>query len=292
MYIKGVGTPMKKHIMDFLLINVGLILVSIGICLFKIPNKFATGGVSGLAIIINSFFPKIDVGPMMLIINIILIIIGFFFLGSDFGSKTVYSSFALSGIVWAIQKIYPLNKPLTDDMMLELVFAIIFPAVGSAIVFNCNASTGGTDIVAKILSKFTNLNIGKTLLLSDFLIAAGAGAVFGIKIGLYSIFGLIMKAFMIDLVIEGLNVSKQMVIISSKPEEIKNYIVAQLHRGATVYKAEGAFTHKPEEVITTVVSRRQAIKLRTFIRSIDHSAFITISNTSETIGKGFRSIDT
>lgn len=283
---------MQKRTKEFLLINVGLILVGIGICIFKIPNHFATGGVSGLSIIANSFFPKIDVGPMMLIINIILMIVGFFFLGKDFGSKTVYSSFALSGIVWAIQKIFPLHGPLTNDMMLELIFSIILPAVGSAIVFNCNASTGGTDIVAKIISKLTRLDIGKTLLLSDFLIAAGAGAVFGIKIGLYSILGLIIKAFVIDLVIEGLNISKQIVIISSKPDEIKTYIVSQLHRGATIYKAEGAFTHKPEEVITTVLSRRQAIKLRNFIRSVDRSAFITISNTSETIGKGFRSIDT
>ena len=281
---------MKKHIMDFILINVGLLLVGIGICFFKIPNNFATGGVSGLAIIASSFFKDIDVGPMMLIINIVLLIVGFIFLGPDFGSKTMYSSFALSGIVWAIQKIYPLKHSLTDDMMLELIFSIIFPAIGSAIVFNLNASTGGTDIVAKILSKHTNLNIGKTLLLTDFLIAAGAGAVFGIKIGMYSILGLSLKAFVIDLVMEGFNVSKQFVIISTKSDEIKEYIVTQLHRGATIYKAEGAFSHKTEDVISTVLSRRQAIKLRTYIRSIDDSAFITISNTSETIGKGFRSI--
>lgn len=282
---------MRKRITDFILINFGLLLVSIGICLFKIPNHFATGGVSGLAIIFSSIFANIDVGPMMMLINIILIIIGYFFLGPDFGSKTVYSSFALSGIVWLIQKIIPLNHPLTDDMLLELVYSIILPAVGSAIVFNCNASTGGTDIVAKILSKYTKLNIGKTLLLTDFMIAVGAGAVFGIKIGLYSALGLIMKAFMIDSVIEGLNISKQMVIISTKDREILDYIVNELHRGATVYKAEGAFTHQAENVISTVVNRRQAIRLRAYIRSIDPYCFITISNTSETIGKGFRSID-
>lgn len=282
---------MRKYIQDFLLINFGLILVGIGIALFKIPNHFATGGVSGLAIISSSFFPEIDVGPMMLIINIVLLGVGYLFLGSDFGSKTVYSSFALSGIVWIIQKAFPLQKPLTDDMLLELVYSIIFPAVGSAIVFNCNASTGGTDIVAKILSKYSKLNIGKTLLLTDFIIAIGAGAVFGVKIGLYSILGLIIKAFMIDFVIEGLNVSKQMVIISVKHNEILEYIVNSLHRGATIYKAEGAFTHQQENVISTIVNRRQAIKLRSFIRGLDASAFITISNTSETIGKGFRSID-
>ena len=282
----------RNFMKDFLLINIGLILVGIGICIFKIPNNFATGGVSGLAIIISSFFPRIDVGPMMLIINILLILIGFLFLGRDFGSKTIYSSFTLSGIVWFTQKTFPIKASLTGDLMLELIYSIIFPAVGSAIIFNCNASTGGTDIIAKIISKFTRLDIGKTLLLSDFIIAAGAGAVFGIKIGMYSVLGLIIKSFMIDLVIEGLNVKKQMVIISSKPDEIKNYIVNNIKRGATIYKAEGAFTSKQELVISTVLNRRQAIRLRSFIRNVDHSAFITISNTSEIIGKGFRSINT
>jgi uncharacterized membrane-anchored protein YitT (DUF2179 family) len=282
---------LKNFTKDFLLINIGLVLVGIGICIFKVPNNFATGGVSGLAIIISSFFPRIDVGPMMLIINILLMLVGFFFLGRDFGSKTIYSSFALSGIVWLIQTIFPMKASLTGDLMLELIYSIIFPAVGSAIIFNCNASTGGTDIIAKIISKFTQLDIGKTLLISDFLIAAGAGAVFGIRIGMYSVIGLIVKAFMIDIVIEGLNVKKQMVIISSKPDEIKNYIVNIISRGATIYKAEGAFTNKQEIVISTVLNRRQAIQLRTFIRSVDRSAFITVSNTSEIIGKGFRSID-
>ncbi len=281
----------RNFMKDFFLINIGLILVGIGICIFKIPNNFATGGVSGLAIIISSFFPRIDVGPMMLIINILLMLVGFLFLGRDFGSKTIYSSFTLSGIVWFTQKTFPIKASLTGDLMLELIYSIIFPAVGSAIIFNCNASTGGTDIIAKIISKFTRLDIGKTLLLSDFIIAAGAGAVFGIKIGMYSVLGLIIKSFMIDLVIEGLNVKKQMVIISSKPDEIKNYIVNNIKRGATIYKAEGAFTSKQELVISTVLNRRQAIRLRSFIRNVDHSAFITISNTSEIIGKGFRSID-
>lgn len=286
----SMGIFTRKQIRDFIFINIGLFLVAVGISLFKIPNHFATGGVSALAIILSNFFPDLNVGPIMLIINIILIVFGYIFLGGNFGSKTVYSSFALSFFVWALQSIFPLAHPLTDDTMLELVYSIIFPAVGSAIVFNCNASTGGTDIVAMILSKHTNFNIGKTLLLTDFIIAAGAGAVFGIKIGMYSILGLAIKAFMIDFVIEGLNLSKQVTIISTHPEEVKEFILKDLNRSATVYKAEGAFTHRQEEVITTVLNRKQTLKLRNFIRSIDPAAFITISNTSETLGKGFRSI--
>lgn len=279
-----------KRIGSFLMINLGLVLTAVGIHFFKVPNNFATGGVSGLAIVIGHFFPGVSVGPLMLIINIVLLIVGFLLIGASFGSKTVYSSFALSGMVWALDRAFPLSKPLTGDTMLELAFAIILPAVGSAIVFNQNASTGGTDIVAKVLNKLTSIDIGKALLLADFVITVMAGLVFGIRIGMYSFLGLIMKGFLIDTVIEGINVRKQVVIISENPEALREYIIQNLHRGATVHTATGAFTNEEKHVITTIVNRRQAIALRNYIREVDKKAFITITNTSEIIGKGFRSL--
>ncbi len=144
----------------------------------------------------------------MLIINIILVVIGFILLGRDFGSKTIYSSFALSGMVWCLEQLFPINRPLTGDTLLELIFAIMLPAIGSAIVFNSNASTGGTDIVAKILNKYTSIHIGKTLLLGTSHNGYGL-FVFGIKTGMYSILGLILKGFdILTSWIESLNVSK------------------------------------------------------------------------------------
>ena len=279
-----------KWLKSFILINLGLVLTAAGIHFFKVPNNFATGGVSGLAIVVRHFLPNISVGPLMLIINIILLIVGFALIGPSFGSKTVYSSFALSGMVWVLDQINPLSKPLTGDTMLELVFAIILPAVGSAIVFNQNASTGGTDIVAKVLNKLTSIDIGKALLLADFAITIMAGLIFGIRIGMYSFLGLIMKGFLIDTVIEGINIRKQVVIISENPEAVREYIIKNLNRGATIHKATGAFTNEEKHIITTVVNRRQALSLRNYIREVDRKAFITITNTSETIGKGFRSI--
>lgn len=275
---------------EFMLINLGLIMTAAGVHFFKVPNNFATGGVSGLAIVTRYFFPGLSVGPIMLIINILLLIVGFALIGSSFASKTVYSSFALSGMVWVLDRILPLYRPLTGDTMLELAFAIILPAVGSAIVFNQNASTGGTDIVAKVLNKLTNIDIGKALLLADFIITIMAGVVFGIRIGMYSLLGLIMKGFLIDTVIEGLNIRKQIVIISEKPEDVREYIIKNLHRGATIHMATGAFTNEEKKVITTIVNRRQVIPLRDYIREVDKKAFITITNSSEIIGKGFRSM--
>lgn len=279
-----------KKVGEFLLINLGLLLTAAGIHFFKVPNSFATGGVSGLAIVLLHFFPSISIGPIMLVINIILLIIGFALIGRTFGSKTFYSSVALSGMVWLLDRIIPMTRPLTNDMMLELFFAIILPAVGSAIVFNQNASTGGTDIVARILNKLTSIDIGKALLLSDFAITIAAGAVYGVRIGMYSVLGLILKGFIIDTVMEGFNLRKQVVVISNKPDQVRQYIIDNLHRGATVQIAYGAFTNEEKRVLTTVVNRRQAVALRQFIREIDKSAFITITNTSEIIGKGFRTI--
>ena len=151
-----------KWLKEFVLINLGLILVALGIYLFKVPNNFATGGVSGLAIVAGHFFPGLSVGPLMMVINVILLVVGLFFIGFNFGYKTVYSSFALSGMVWFFEKVFPISGPLTGDTFLELIYSILLPAVGSAIVFNQNASTGGTDIIAKILSKYTHIHIGKT----------------------------------------------------------------------------------------------------------------------------------
>ncbi len=279
-----------KKCNDFLLINLGLILVAAGIHFFKIPNHFATGGVSGLAIVIGRFSPGLAVGPLMLIINILLLLVGFAMIGRNFGSKTIYSSFALSGMVWLFGKIAPMTHPFTNDALLELIMSILLPAVGSAIVFNQNASTGGTDIVAKILNKLTDIDIGKALLVADFAITILAGFVYGIRIGMYSFLGLILKAFLIDMAIESFNLRKYMVIVSEQPELVKEYIIQNLHRGATVYDASGAYTNGQKQVITTVVNRAQAIALRKYIREIDPNSFITITNTSEIIGKGFRSV--
>ena len=280
-----------EKIKNFLLINVGLFCTALGIYYFKKPDNFAMGGVSGLAIIISNYAKDMPIGTIMMIINVVLLLVGFAFVGRDFGSKTVYSSFALSGMVWFLEKVYPINQSLTGDMFLDLIFAVILPGIGSALVFNLGASTGGTDIIAKILTKYMHVNIGKTLLMADFSITCAAVVVFGIKIGLYSILGLFLKAFIVDMVIDNLNVSKNMVIVSNKPEEVKAYIINVLKRGATVHDARGAYTNEPKEVITTIVSRKQAIALRLFIRGIDEKAFISITNTSEIIGKGFRNVD-
>lgn len=278
----------KPRLASFLLINFGLFLTAVGIVLFKIPNHFVNGGVSGLSIIITGVWPQISVGPAMTAINLILVVWGFFVLGRDFGWKTVYSSAALSAMVWLLEALVPLQGPLTHDPLLELFFAIGLPALGSAIVFNQNSSTGGTDIIAKVLSSRTPINTGMALLISDCVIAASALVVFDIQVGLYSLFGLVLKAFMIDTVIENLNVHKKMDIVTSQPDAVVDFILHRLHRGATLYQAQGAYTGQDWKIVQTVVGRRQALAIRNFLSEIDPKAFVTITTTSEIIGKGFR----
>lgn len=282
-------TVNRDQLRSFLLINAGLVLVAAGIVLFKMPNNFVTGGVSGLAIVLSGLIPGISiVGPFMAAINVLLLILGFRLVGQKFGAWTVYASLALSGMVWLMEALVPLTAPLTSDPLLELLWSIILPGVGTALVFQENASSGGTDILAKILSVKTSLNVGQALFWTDFTVAGGAFLVFGVQTGLYSLLGLILKAVLIDLVIENLNVHKKLEIITSRPEELLEYILRDLKRGATLYPVTGAFTGTAYKMIHTVVSRRQAFLIRRELKTLDPQAFVNIITTSEIIGKGFR----
>ena len=282
---------MKNTVKEYFFINLGLLLVAIGIYFFLYPNNLAVGGVSGLSIVIHSLLPAIPVGVLMLAMNLILFIIGFILLGAGFGLKTVYASVVLSGLVWLMENIFPLAEPLSDDILIQLIYGVAIMAVGHALVFYQEASTGGTDIVAKIINKYYKVDIGKSLLMTDFFIVIAATAVFGIQLGMYALLGIFANGLVIDYVIQGFNMSKQVSIISNNSQPIKDYIMHQLGRGATIYEAKGAFTGKKKEVITTVLSRREFISLRNYIKSIDAGAFITVSNTHETIGEGFNPLD-
>jgi uncharacterized membrane-anchored protein YitT (DUF2179 family) len=281
---------MKKLVYEYLMTTIGIALVSAGMYFFLIPNNLAAGGVSGLGIIIGSL-SGLPIGALMLMMNVILFIIAFIVLGTSFGVKTIYASLGLSGMIWGLERIYPLKSPLVaDELMLQLIFGILISGAGMGIVFNQNASTGGTDIIAKIINKFFHVDIGKAVLMSDFVITVFAAATFGIKLGLYALLGVIINGFVIDGMIEGMNICKNVVIISSRCEEVKAYIIHQLGRGATVYYAKGAYSDTEKQVITTVVGRKQFIKLRGFIKDIDKEAFITVNNVHEIFGEGFKNI--
>ena len=274
----------------FLLLNSGLFLTALGIALFKSPNQFAFGGTSGVSIILSTLFPRWNVGVFMWIVNLVLVVLGFFLLGWRSMGWTIYSSFALSFYVSLCEWIWPLTAPLTDDTCLEFCFAVLLPALGSAIVFNVGASTGGTDILAMILQKYTSLEIGRALMVSDLGIVAVAAFLYGPRTGMYCILGMVLKCTVVDSAIESLNLRKVCTVISQQSQLVEKFIIEELHRSATEQPAYGAYTHRRERVLVTVLTRSEAARLRIFLRKNDPGAFITIVNSSEIIGKGFRSI--
>ncbi len=280
-------TP-EQLIKEWLLLILGTTLTSVGIYFFKFPNHFSTGGVSGIAVILGHYFPDSTPGDFMMIINVALLIVGFAVFGKGFGLKTCFVSMLMSGLTWLGERLIPMSQPMTSEPLMELIFAVGFPAVGSAILFNLDASSGGTDIVAMILKKYTSLNIGNALMVSDCVITVMACVAFGMETGLYSILGLLMKSLLVDLVLENIKVHKYFHIITTHPQEIEAYITRTLHRGATELHGEGAYTHEGRTVLMTVMNRREAILLRRYVRQVDPHAFVLIMNTGEIIGKGFR----
>lgn len=279
----------KQTLLDFLLITVGTLVSAVGIYFFKFPNHFSTGGVSGLSIILNGLFPAVKASYFVTGINIVLLAIGLIFIGKGFGIRTIYASLLLSFSLQALETFVPLQGSVTGEPMLDLCFSVLLPAAGSAVLFNVSASTGGTDIVAMILKKYTSLHIGTALFCVDFLIAASSGVVFGLPIALFSMLGLLAKALVVDNVIESINLSKYFFIVTKTPDEICDYVQNQLHRSATIWYATGAYTHDSRSVVLTVLKRGQAVALQHYVRKCDPHAFVIISNTSEIIGKGFRS---
>ncbi|WBW96999.1 YitT family protein [Oceanirhabdus sp. W0125-5] len=275
---------------DFVVISIGDFLVALGLFFFLMPNSIAAGGVNGLAMVINNYLPFISIGMLMWIMNIILFIVAFLIIGPSFGAKTIYASFLLSGYIVVLEKIYPVFKPITGDVMLEMIIGIIIQGIGMAIIFNANASTGGTDIIAKILNKFFSFDIGKSLLITDVVVTLFAGITFGIAKGLYALVTVTMNGLLIDKAIESFNALKEVKIISSENEKIKEFIMNELERGTTVYHGEGGFTQKPMEILSTVVSKRQFITLKNYIKTIDKNAFIKVYDVYETFGEGFKNI--
>lgn len=276
---------------DYALLTFATIVMVIGIYVFKFPNNFTFGGVTGVAIILHAVVPSVSASTFNLAINIALLVLGFIFLGKSFGAMTVYVSLLSSFGLSFLEKHFPMQAPLTHEPVLELLFAIVLPAFAAAIMFNIGASGGGTDIVAMILKKHTSVNIGTALFIVDLLITIASCMVFDAQTGLFSLTGLLAKSLVIDSVIENINLCKYFTIICDDPEPICNFIHETIKRSATVYKAEGSYAHRQKTVILTVMKRSQAVQLRNFVKITEPNAFIMITNSSEIIGKGFRGLN-
>lgn len=293
--MKVIQSPTKARTLTtlerYLLMTAGILVTAVGVYFFKFPNNFSIGGVSGLSLILGRVFPSPVLSPsvFMLIINAALIVLGYAVLGRTFAFSTVYCSLLLSLSTYAMERVWPLASPMTDQPFLELCFAVLLPAAGSAVLFHLDASSGGTDIIALILKKYTSMNIGSALMVADAFITLAALVCFGVKAGLYSILGLLMKGVVVDFVIDIFQTRKCFQIITSNPQPIVNFIMQTLHRGATIEDVHGAYSHDQKTMIITVLGRTQALALRRFIHANDPHAFMIITRSTEIVGKGFLS---
>ena len=289
----------RKTVLNWVVLNFGILLIAVGIHFFKAPNNFATGGVSGISIILTKYVTKsvpfITQPVINLIINAILIIIGFIFLGKGCTFKTAYCSIMYTVEMYAMQWILQalgieLNaqNTLTSHKFLEFVYAMLLTGIGSAILFNCNASSGGTDIIALIIKKYAKINIGKALFVTDLLIASSTFIIFDTATGLFSVLGLFFKAFLVDSVIESIGKSKLVTIITANEELIAPFIIEGMHRSFTSYKAKGGYSGEEKTIMITVCNRKEAYRLKAKIRQTDPAAFVILTDTNERRGKGFR----
>ncbi|WP_058989794.1 YitT family protein [Anaerococcus rubeinfantis] len=272
------------------LMSFAAILMANGTHFFKYPNHFVIGGVEGASILLSNSLP-LSPALITLILNVTLLVVAYFILGKKFVIKTGYVSILNSLTALLLSKIIPHTTPFTDNKLLELFCAVLIPAVGSSILFNLSASSGGTDIIAMIINKYTNLNIGKSLLIGDSILTLLSIKIFGVEIGLLSCLGLLMKGLVVNEFIKSFNTAKLFLIITSKQEEISVFIRDKLNRSATVLEGTGLYYKKDQSVFLCVTNDYEAVLFRKYIKEIDPRCFITVLDTSSIIGKGFYTTD-
>ena len=284
-------TPFQKRLVEFLVMTAGSAIVAVGVYFFKCPNHSSTGGVSGLSVLLGKVIPSsiITSSTMNSILNVIFLVLGFLVLDKGFGFRTIYCTVLYTGLVQVFEWVCPLTAPLTNQKMLELFFGILLPAIGAALLFHVDASTGGMDIVAMVLRKFSGLDVGNALLCSNVFIAFSALFIFDIETGLFSILGLALNSVVVDWVMGSLNRKKAFMVVTRNPESVCKFIIEGMNRSATIWDAKGAYTHHDEYVVLTVLSIHQSVLLRAYLRKTDPHAFILVTTSSEIFGKGFLS---
>ena len=274
-----------QKIKEYLLTTVGIALTAIALEYFFFPADIAAGGVSGIGLVINKLI-GLDTSMVVLVLNILLFVIAFLVLGKSFGSKSIYATIMLSVFMWIIEKFFTPGV-LTENMFLASFFGSIILGMGAAIVFHQGASTGGTSIIASIISKFTPIGIGISVLLTDSSVCILAISVFGVDKGLFGFFSVILIGLVIDKFIDGFNSCKQVFIITSKEKAIVNHIIKKIDRGCTVLNGNGGYTGSDVKIIYTVLSSSEFIALKKDVKEIDPDAFLTVNESTEVLGKGF-----
>ena len=277
----------NKVILDYLGITFGSVLTALALTVFLIPNRIAAGGVSGLATVVY-YLTNFPVGIMMLIFNIPIFFLGVRVLGASFGARTIYGMIVLSLFTDLLQ---PLVAPLTNDLLLATIYGGALAGLGLGIVFNSRGTTGGTDMVARLINHYTSFSIGQGLLLADGFVVLLAGVFFNAEVALYAAITILISSKTIDLVQEGFDFAKAVLIISSESERVKAEVINVLDRGLTVLKGYGGYTGDDKNVLLCIISRSEVVKLKRLVYQVDPDAFMIITNVHEALGEGFKEIE-
>ncbi len=278
---------MKKYIAaikEFVMITIATAIVAAAVFFFLIPSNVSVGSISGLAIVIGNFVP-LQISAITMILNVGLLIIGFLFIGREFGGKTIYTSILLPVIIGILEGIYPNNTSITGEPFQDMICYVFLVSVGLAMLFNRNASSGGLDIVAKLMNKFLHMDLGNAMSVSGMVVALSSGLVYDAKIVVLSVLGTYLNGIVLDHFIFGFNLKKRVCIVSPKHEEIRQFILNDLHSGATIYEAYGAYNLDPRKEIITIVDKNEYAKLMGFIERVDPNAFVTVYTVNKIIYK-------
>lgn len=272
----------KEAVREFSIITFATIIVAAAVFFFLIPSHVSVGSISGLAIVLGNFVP-LNISSITFILNIFLLIVGFLFIGREFGAKTVYTSFLLPIVLAVLEFIFPENQSITNDAFLDVLCYIFVVSIGLAMLFNRNASSGGLDIVAKFLNKYLHMELGKAMSLAGMCVALSSALVYDKKIVVLSILGTYLNGIALDHFIFGFNVKKRVCIISEYEKEIREFILHHLHSGATIYEAVGAYDGKPRTEIITIVDKNEYVTLMNYVLKMDPNAFVTVYTVNEII---------
>ncbi|WP_288480689.1 YitT family protein [uncultured Clostridium sp.] len=281
---------MKEKFKEYLMITIGMLFVVIAIQFFFIPNNITAGGVTGISVVICEYIKGLNVGLVMGVLNIFLFIIAFIFIGRDFGGKTIYAAMGISFINWAIEEFFT-PMAVTNDLMLSTIAGSLFLGIGLGIVFTQDASTGGTDIIAKILNKFFHIEMGRGMQIVDIIVVIFSGITFGIEKAIYAVICVILTGIVIDKVISGYYTCHQVIIFTNKTKYIKEYIINDIDRGCTIFTGEGGYTGENKNIIYCVLERAQLMKVRKFLKENEPEAFVIVNDAHDVLGKGFEKIE-
>ena len=274
------AVPTAAAVRELAILTGAVAIIAAAVYFFLVPSHASVSSISGLGIVLANFVP-LPLSAITMILNVVLLVIGFLTCGREFGAKTVYTSILLPAFIGLFERLFPNLGSLTDSQELDVLCYILVVSVGLSILFNRNASSGGLDIVAKIMNKYLHMDLGKAMSLSGMCVALSAALVYDKKTVVLSVLGTYFNGLVLDHFIFDQNIKRRVCIITGKEEELRRFIIEDLHSGATVYESYGAYNMQKRREIITIVDKAEYQKLMSYINREDPQAFITVYTVSD-----------